>query len=56
MERLQAEAGPYFRKVAMAQECAAFALAASQRRAASQAGLAGRSRAQARPACKRRLR
>ena len=27
MERLKAEAGPYFRKVVLAEECAAFALA-----------------------------
>jgi hypothetical protein len=35
MERLRAEAGPYFRKVAAAEECVAFALAASNKNQAS---------------------
>ena len=39
MERLRAEAGPYFRKVVMADECAAFALEVIQRGKQSQTGL-----------------
>ena len=39
MERLRAEAGPYFRKVVMADECDALALEVIQSGKPSQAGL-----------------
>ena len=41
MERLRAEAGSYFRKVVMADECAALALEVIQRGKQSQTGLQG---------------